>query len=125
MMIVFISLAAIAVDLTAMHMAKRRAVQVISGAASDAAGMIDDRALHLAGDIRIDSGRAERVVAAHIHTEELVGTIINGPDVVVAPDGRSITVSIRLRIDHVFLRSFPSLGSDELTVRGSARLSSG
>lgn len=122
MMIVFIALAGIAVDLTTMHMAKRRSLHIVSLAASDAAGMIDDRALQLTGDIRIDRPRAERVVGAHIGAQDLVGTIVDGPHVIITPDGQAVTVSLRLRIEHIFLGSIPSLRFDDLTVHSTARL---
>lgn len=122
MMIVFITLAGITIDLSALHMAKRRAVNVVSLAASDAAGMIDDTALQLDGELRIDPRRAERVVIAHVRTQELVGEVTDGPNVGFSPDGRSITVSLDLRVEHVFLGVLPSLGHEVVTVHGSASL---
>lgn len=122
LMIVFLALASIAVDLSVMHMAKRRALGVASVAASDAAGMIDDAALQLDGEIRIDTLRAEAVATAHIHSHDLPGEIIEGPHVVIAPDRQSVTISLRLRIEHLFIGSFRSSRFDDVPIRASARL---
>lgn len=125
MMIVFIALAAIAVDLSMMHMTKRRALNIVSLAASDAAGMLDDRALQTTGTIRIDPDRASRVAAAHINSQNLGGPLLEGPTTTVSDDGQTLTVSLHLQVDHVFLGSFPAAVSDKLVIRASARLATG
>lgn len=122
MMIVFIALAGIAVDLSAMHLAHRRAHAVVSVAADDAAGMLDERTLQVDGRPRIDPERAARVALAHVSAARLPGSVVAGPTVTIGPDGRQITITVKLRIEHIFLRSIPSFTSEVLSITASARL---
>lgn len=122
LMVVFLVMAGIAVDLSVMHMARRRALAVVSVAASDAAGMIDDTVLQLEGEIRIDTSRARSVAEAHIGSHDLPGEIVEGPRLVVAPDRRSLTISLTLRVGHTFIGSFTSKRFDDIPIRASARL---
>lgn len=122
MALVFLALGSIAVDLTMLHGAHRAVHRVVSAAADDAAGMIDAREVQTSGDVRIDTVAARRVVAAHLASAELPGTLVS-IDVQVAPDRRSLDVFAVVRIPHVMLRALPGAGDDELlTVAARARL---
>ena len=122
MTVVFIVLAGIAVDLSAMHLAQRRTHTIISVAADDAAGMIDDRALQLEGEVAIDPEASRRVALAHINAAHLPAELIGDPQITIDSDRRVLTVEVKVQTDHIFLKSVPGMGPEIITVRSSARL---
>lgn len=123
LMLVLLSLGAIAVDLTALHGAHRRAHRVVSAAADDAAGMLDSRLIQETGELRIDPEAAGAVVTAHLDSASLPGTQIGPTQVTVSDDGTAVLVAVHVRIEHVLLPSLP--GSDQadiVTVSATGRL---
>lgn len=120
--LVFLVLAGIAVDLSSLHLAHRRAHTVVAVAADDAAGMLDERALQLEGAITIDEAAAARVARAHILAAELPGRVLEEPSVTFATDGRGVTVALTLQVEHIFLKPLPGLDHEVVTVTASARL---
>ena len=110
MVLVLLSLGAIAIDLSIVHSVHRDAHRVASAAADDAAAMIDERQLQITGALVIDPAEAERVVRAHLSGAHLAGDLVG---VEVQPS--ETTVDVRLTVDapHVLLASFP--GRDDAT----------
>lgn len=114
MMLVLVALGAIAIDLSVVHLAHRSIHRVVSSAADDAAGMIDTRQIQIDGSVRIDPSRAARTVSAHIETATLPGTLRGRPQVVVADDGLSLTVSAEVEVPHILMRSMPGASASEI-----------
>lgn len=120
MVLVLLSLGAIAIDLSLVHSVHRDAHRVASAAADDAAAMIDERQLQITGALVIDPAEAERVVRAHLSGTRLAGDLV---DVEVQPS--DTTVDVRLTVDapHVLLASFPGRAdSTRLVVVSRGRL---
>lgn len=123
MMLVLLSLGAIAIDLTAIHLSQRAIHRVVSAAADDAAGMIDTRQIQIDGSVRIDAAKAARTITAHLRSASLPGTPRGTPEVAIANDGLSLTVQVVVEVDHILLRSMPGASQSELiTVAASARI---
>src|SRR5688572_28468668 len=76
MTLVLLCLGAIAVDLSLVHAMHRDTHRVASVAADDAAAMIDERRLQIAGELVVDRRRAERVVRAHVASAQLAGEVV-------------------------------------------------
>ena len=110
--LVFIVLAAIALDLTAVAGVQRSAERTLAAAVDDAAGMIDGRAHQADGSIRIDRARAEQLVRARIGAEELPGRVVG-----LTVDVTATTVDATMRIEnpHIFLRAVPGLADSTLS----------
>lgn len=123
LLLVFICLGGIAIDLSLVHGAHRSAHRTLSGAADDAAAMIDTSELQLTGDLRIDSDAAERVALAHLRLADLPGRMVGTPTVDVDADGAVVTVRAELDVDHVMLRALPGHPDhQQIWVEASARL---
>ncbi len=122
MMLVFMVLAAIAVDLSAIHMTQRRASAVLAVAADDAAGMLDERALQVEGILVIDEPAAARVASAHISTSDIGSSLAGHPTLSFSADRRGVTIEAELRVHHVFLDALPGIDPETVRVRSSARL---
>ena len=120
MMLVLVALAAVAVDLTAIHAAQRSLYRTVSAAADDAAGMVDRRRIQQDGVVVVDPEAARRVVRARLATADLPGTV---DEVLVATDARSVEVTVRVRIEHLFLGVVPGVDdTGTVPVRVRARL---
>lgn len=125
MLLVVIALGAIAVDLTALHVAQRSTQRVAATAADDAAAMLDTRQVQVDGTVRIDEGAARRVAVAHARTASLAGALQEPVDVRVAPDGSTVTVTLRVRVRDLI--GGPLRGDDaetEIRATATARLRS-
>jgi len=110
----------VAVDLTAIHAAQRSLYRTVSAAADDAAGMVDRRRIQQDGVVVVDPEAARRVVRARLATADLPGTV---DEVLVATDATSVEVTVRVRIEHLFLGVVPGVAdTGTVPVRVRARL---
>ena len=120
MVLVLLSLGAIAIDLSIVHAVHRDAHRVASVAADDAAAMIDERELQVTGELVIDPDAAERVVRAHLSSVRLAGDLV---DVRVRPTATTVDVQLTVDAPHVLLPSFPGReDSTRFVVVGRGRL---
>ena len=104
MMLVLIALAAVAVDLTAVHMAQRSLYRVASAAADDAAGMLDTRRIQIDGALRIDCRAARRVVIARLRAADLPGPVL---DLTVTCTDDMVDIRARVAVPHMFMGAVP------------------
>lgn len=112
MALVFIVLAAIALDMTAVAGVQRAAERELAAAVDDAAGMLDGPAHQRDGSIRIDTAAAERVVRARIVAADLPGRVV-GLEVVVTDT--TVDATARIESPHIFLRSVPGTSDTSLS----------
>jgi hypothetical protein len=109
-MLVLIALAAVGVDLALLHGAQRSLYRTVSAVADDAAGMLDGRRLQMDGTVQIDCDAARRVVTARMAAADLPGRLSG---VAVDCDARTVTVRVRVAVDHVFLGAVPGFDDAE------------
>ena len=123
MLLVLLSLGAVALDLSAQHGAQRSVHRVASSAADDAAAMIDARQVQIDGSVRIDPVAARRVALGHVAAARLPGPLVGPVRVDVDPEGTTVTVRITVRSSRLLM---PSLRDGDPTVRATvtARLRS-
>lgn len=123
LLLVVLALAAIAVDLSALHHAHRSIHRVVATAADDAAGIIDGHHLHVTGGVRIDREAATRMVTAQLDQSRLPGRLVGPPRVTLHDDAAQVTVRVTVDVDHVVARSVTSSRStSRLVVTASARM---
>lgn len=115
--LILLVLAGVAVDLAAVHTAQRTLQRVVSGAADDAAAMIDARRVQVDGDIVVDPDRARRVAEHQVRAARLPGRL-ERVDVRVGTDRVEVRVEVMVR--HGFLGTFPG-GPDTERVAATAR----
>lgn len=117
--LIVLVLGAIAVDLSAVHLAKRQVLDLASSAANDAvtAGLDQDR-FRTTGEYVIDPGLAAAAVDRTVAANEPDGrtTVLS---VVVGPGPGQVTVELRAPADPVFARALPG-GPRTTEVTGSA-----
>jgi hypothetical protein len=121
LLIVFV-LASIAVDMSAVHLRKRQAVDLASAAANDAATAGADQGLLRQGNYVLDRDRARQVVDDVIAASDLAGSLAGPPAVAITPDG--VRVEIALEADYIFAGVVPG-AADGTVVRGVATASAG
>lgn len=121
MLLVFIVLAAIALDLSAVAGAQRGVERVASAAVDDAAGMLDGRQHQLDGSVRIDRERAQRYVLARIEAAHIPGRVV---DADVRVTDTTVDALLRVETPHLFLRAVPGMSDRVLSspIRVRARL---
>lgn len=121
--LVLLVLAAIAIDLSTMHLGRRELLRTAAQAADDAAAMLDVAAVRR-GDLHtLDRVAAERVVRAEISSAHLAGTVVGPPVVAIDPATGAVTVTVAMDLEHVFGRVVPGIGRTErIVVTVSARL---
>lgn len=112
--LVVVMLAAIAVDLSMLHTARRELVVATSQAADDGAAMIDRDALHRGGRPRLDAALAERVARASLALAQLRGPLVGTPTVVVDAAAGTVTVSATIRVDRFFSAGVRDATGDDL-----------
>lgn len=112
MMLVFIVLAAIAVDLSAVAGAQRGLERVLAAGVDDAAGMIDGRAHQMDGSIRIDPVAADRVVRARLGAARLPGRVV---ELRISITDTTVDAVARIEMPHVFLRAVPGMADRTLS----------
>jgi len=117
--LIVLVLGAIAVDLSAVHLAKREVLDLAASVANDAvtAGL-DQGRFRSTGEYVIDPALATEAVERAVAANEPDGrtTIVN---VVVGPGADQVTVELAAPADPVFARALPG-GPRTTTVTGSA-----
>ena len=121
--IVLMMLAAIAVDLSAVHLARRELLRTTSQAVDDAAAMLDRNAVRQ-GDLRtIDHAAAERLIRFELATASLAGPLVGPPRIAFDDATGTVPVSVAMRAPRVFGRTVPGVGPDEVVeITTSGRL---
>jgi hypothetical protein len=120
MMLVLIALAAVAIDLTAVHVAQRSLYRAASAAADDAAGMLDARRIQLDGSLRVDCPAARRVIVARLRAADLPGPIV---ELTVTCTDDVVELRTRVAVPHVFLGAVPGAPAvDDAPVSVRARV---
>ena len=121
--LVVVLLGAIAVDLSAAHLAQRRLVQVTERAADDAAGMLDRDALRSGNAVRVQPAAAERLARLQVGAFEVAGLEATSTSVTLTPDGRGVSVRTQARVRRIFGRGLPGVAPTyRITARATARL---
>lgn len=119
-MLVVMTLAALAVDAAALRAEQARARAITESAADDAAGMIDTRRVQLDGTVVLDTTAAERVALAHLRNDGLPGTL-RSVAVRTGPD--RVEVRLQVEVRRVLLGAVPGVGrTTTIPVRAEARL---
>lgn len=116
-LIVFV-LAAITVDLSMVHLARRELVNAAAAAANDAATRgLSERHLRGAGDHQLDPRRTEQAVLESLAARGLLDRLAGPPEVVV---NGPLSVSVRLtrEVDYLFADALP--GERSATVSATA-----
>jgi len=118
---VLLVLAAIAVDLSSLHLARRELQRAAGQAADDAAAMIDRAELRRSGSVRIDHAAATRVARFELAVAHLPGPLIGQPDVTFDDVNDAVTVTAAVEIEPVFGR-VAGRGPERITVSVTGRL---
>lgn len=122
MLMVLLALGAIAIDLSVLHGAHRSLHRIASGAADDAAAMLDEEQLQVDGQLRIDAHAARQVVDAHLDAARMPGTL-TAARTSISDDGAAVTVELTAEVDHVLLAAIPGTDpSEAISVVARARL---
>ena len=142
LLMVLLALAAVAVDLSLVHAARRSAYRSLSAAVDDAASMVDSRHLLATGEVRLDRVAARRVALVHLGllgeppdgfsapTFEFVGEPrilfdTNGGDGLPGGSaaGTSVVIHATVRVDHIVLSALPGMDdSMDLAMTTTARM---
>jgi hypothetical protein len=115
--LIVLLLGAIAVDSAIVYLGQRQAYNVAFDAANDAAGAgFDLDAARTSGEIVYDPDRVEALAA-----QAVAAAGIDGLELVSAePDGAGVVVTVRRRVEHLFVQALGDPARDVLTV--SARV---
>lgn len=121
--LVVMLLAAIAVDLSVLHLAQREAYRAASQAAEDAAAMIDLGRYRTDGTIVLDETRAQNTASASIAAATVPGQLAAAPTVNVQTVDGIVTVTVAYDVERVFGRAIPgSDGVERITVTATGQL---
>lgn len=114
---VLMVLAAITVDLSAIHMARREVYRAASQAADDAVTLLDTHALR-SGELHvIDLAAARELVRDELAVATLPGPIVEGPRVQPGPRPGTIEVHLAVTVEHFFAKAIPGAShSERITV---------
>lgn len=118
---VLLLLGAIAVDLSAVHLARRELLRAAAHAADDAASMVDRAGLRRTGEARLDPDAAARVVRAELALARLPGDV-TAIDVRVDAAAGTVDVTASMDVEPVFGRAIPGVDRTTVTVTVSGRL---
>jgi hypothetical protein len=106
--LIVLVLAAIAMDLSLLHLARRELIAAAEAAANDAVTFGLDEARYRRGDgYQLDPARARRAVVQALVARGLADDLTQPPRVVVA--ATTVEVSLAMRVDFVFARALPGL----------------
>lgn len=101
-------LAAIAMDLSLVHLARREAITVAESAANDATTYgLDEHLFRSGGGYALDPGRVRAAIDRSIVAAG-VGEHLDGPPRVTI-DGTTVRVQVALQVDYVFARALPGV----------------
>jgi hypothetical protein len=116
--LVVLVLAAIAVDLGAVHLGRRELVHAAGAAANDAVTEgLDEARLRAGEGYHLDRGRVEVAVRRSLDAQGVLDDLTAPARVEV--DGTTVTVTLTGRVDPVFARALPG-GGDGTRVRARA-----
>lgn len=110
---VILVLAAIAVDLSMIHLARRELLRSASQAADDGAAMLDADAIRSSSFDTLDLDRAREVVVVEMAAQRLPGDLIGSPRVDAGPRPGTVAVTATMRIEHVFSSVVPGAPRSE------------
>lgn len=120
---VVVLLGAIAVDLSAAHLAQRRLVQATERAADDAAGMLDRDALRLGEAVRVNPTAASNLARLQMSALEVPGLQGSTTSVGLTPDGQGVSVRTTATVKRLFGRRLPGVSPTyRVTAHATARL---
>ena len=120
--LVVMVLGAIAVDMSAMHFARRAALRAAGTAADDAAAMIDVERFTTDGTLVLDAAKAASVAAASLQLAHLPGEVIGQPTISVDGIARSVTVTITVQLDRLLSPAVGGSSGDLITVSAIGHL---
>lgn len=124
--LVVLALAAITIDLSALHSAHRRAERVLTAVADDAAGVLDVSALRQGDPPTIDFPRARQQALADLARADLPGHIEGLPLIVPGPRPATIVIEVELRLHRGLAGIIPGASEYEtLRVRAVGELVEG
>lgn len=118
--LVVLVLAALTVDLSLVHLARREVVAGAEAAANDAvtAGL-DEAAFRAGRGYRLDHTRVGAVVQAALAGRGLLDRLERPPRIEIS--GTTVSVSVTLRVDYVFARALPgATNSTVVSATGTA-----
>lgn len=118
--LVVLVLAAITVDLSVVHLARRDLVAAASAAANDAAtqGLDQDR-LRRGGDLALDPYLTEQAVLHALFARGRLDDLSEPPQVTIAGP-RTVTVRLTREVDYVFAKALPGERSATVTATVTA-----
>ncbi len=119
--LIVVGLGGLALDFALYFQAHRESVDVAAGLASDIAGIVDEATFATTGEVRIDSGRAEQVVA--LTNQDLTGHPYELSCEAGVRPGAPDTVDVECtgRADAILLPAAGLLG--DMDLRGTATAS--
>lgn len=103
--LVVLVLAAIAVDMSLLHLRQRQAFDLAGSAANDAVTAAADQTMLRRGTYRVDPASARAVVEDAVAISDLAPNVIATR--VVTTDDQSVEVSLSVRVDHLFTGVMP------------------
>ena len=103
--LVVLVLAAIAVDMSLLHLRQRQAFDLAGSAANDAVTAAADQMMLRTGTYRVDPASARAVVEDAVAISDLAPNVIATR--VVTTDDQSVEVSLSVRVDHLFTGVMP------------------
>ena len=117
--LVVVVLAAVAVDMSLVHLRQRQAFDVAASAANDAVTAGADEASLRAGSYRIDAAAARAVVEDAVATSDLTPHMVRTR--VARIDEQTVEVALTVRVEHLFTGVMPGVPtSSEVTATASA-----
>jgi hypothetical protein len=116
--LIVLVMAAIAVDMSLLHLRRRQAHDLAAAAANDAATAAADQAALRDGDYVLDEDAAGRVAVAVVEASDRAPEIASAPQVRIV--GEVVEVEVALEADYIFAGVVPG-APDGRTVRATAR----
>jgi len=126
--LVVMILAAIAVDLSKVHLARREAHAAIASVADDAAAMLDRSAVRRGEFSRLDLDRARAFVRRTFaeHPPQIDGRLIGPVSVRAGARPGTVELEATIEVDHLFARVMPDAATTTVfTVRVTGELLGG
>lgn len=121
--LVVLLLAAICVDFSRVHLARRALVHTLSVAADDAVAMVNEAALRSGQPDRVDLDRARQVIRFELAVGDLPGPVVGAIDVRYGPNATSLIATATIRVDHIFAPAVPGASrSQDITATVSSAL---
>lgn len=120
--LVLFVLAAIAVDLSMVHLARRELMRSAAQAAEDAASLLDSDAVHRGNFTTVDTERAQDLVRYELSLATLPGAIVGEPRVTTNDSTGEVSVTVSMDVEHVYSNIVPgSRTLERVTVRTVGR----